>query len=206
MTSALSAAATRSANEPSGSGLIVAVARRRDSATAARRLEPLAVAATLFLCSASLVVTMPQLTTDEGSRLEQKRHRFPNVEHSRMIRIEADARRTNLAITLFALLDARADATLTTEQSRTVRTAVSLRHRDTILGLPVCIRVPLNFGRHLRPRHEAPSDCRRNAHPRRRAALRWLRLRNHKPHVATSWRSLLDDFRFNEDLCVKALC
>ena len=106
---------------------------------------------------------------DEGSRLEQKRHRFPNVEHSRMIRIEADALRTNLAITLFALLDARADATLTTEQSRTVRTAVSLGHQDKILGLPFCIRIPLNFGRHLRPRHEAPSDCRRNAHPRRRS-------------------------------------
>jgi hypothetical protein len=40
-----------------------------------------------------------------------------------MIRIEADALRTNLAIALFALLDARADATLTTAQSRTVRTA-----------------------------------------------------------------------------------
>ena len=139
-----------------------------DSAMAARRVKPLAVAATLFLCSASLVVTMPELTTDEGSRLEQKRHRFPNVEHSRIIRIEADALRTNLAIALFALLDARADATLTTEQSRTVRIAVSRGHQDTILGLPFCIRIPLNFGRHLRPRHEAPSDCRRNAHPRRR--------------------------------------
>jgi len=86
-----------------------------------------------------------------------------------MIRIEADALRTNLAIALFALLDARADTTPTTEQSRTVRTAVSPGHQDTILGLPFCIRIPLNFGRHLRPRHEAPSDCRRNAHPRRRS-------------------------------------
>jgi hypothetical protein len=86
-----------------------------------------------------------------------------------MIRIDADALRTNLAIALFALLDARADATLTTEQSRTVRTAVSPGHQDTILGLPFCIRIPLNFGRRLRPRHECRQIADENAHPPRRS-------------------------------------
>jgi hypothetical protein len=86
-----------------------------------------------------------------------------------MLRIEADALRTNLAITLFAFLDARADTTLTIEQSRTVRTAVSLRHQDTILGLPFCIRIPLNFGRHLRPRHECLQIEDANAHSRQRS-------------------------------------
>jgi hypothetical protein len=149
-------------------GLILAVARRRDSAMAARRVKPLAVAATLFLCSASLVVTMPQLTTDEGSRLEQKRHRFPNVEQSRMLRLEADALRTNLVIALFALLDARADATLTTEQSRTVRAASAWGIKTRFLG---CVLNP--YPAELRPTpsstSRAPSDCRRNTHPRRRS-------------------------------------
>jgi hypothetical protein len=33
------------------------------------------------------------------------------------------------------------------------------------------------------------------------AALSWLRLRNHKPYVAKSYRTLLDDVRFHEGLC-----
>ena len=132
------------------------------------RVKSLAVAATLFLCPASLAVTMPPLTTDEGSRLEQKRYRFPNVEQSRMLRLEADALRTNLVIALFALLDARADATPTTEQSRTVRTAsawgIKTRFLDCVLNpYPAEPRpTPSSTSR-------APSDCQFNAHPRRRS-------------------------------------
>jgi hypothetical protein len=52
-----------------------------------------------------------------------------------MLRIEADAVRTHLAFALFSLLDARADVKMTVEQSRTTRTALSLGHQDTTLGL-----------------------------------------------------------------------
>jgi hypothetical protein len=150
-----------------GLGLIFAVARRRDSPMAARRVELLAAAATLFRCSARLAVTMPQLTTDEGSRLEQTRHRFPNVEQARMIRIEADALRTNLAIALFALLDARADGTQTTV-SGTARTASAWGIKTRFLG---CVLNP--YLAELRPTpsstSRAPSDCRGDAHPRRQS-------------------------------------
>ena len=85
-----------------------------------------------------------------------------------MIRIEADALRTNLAIALFALLDARADATLTTEQSGTVRTASAWGIKTRFLG---CVLNP--HLAELRPTpsstSRAPSDCRGDAHPRRQS-------------------------------------
>jgi len=85
-----------------------------------------------------------------------------------MLRIEADALRTNLAIALFALLDARPDATLTTEHSRTVRTAAAWGIKTRFLG---CVLNPSPA--ELRPTasstSRAPSDCRCNAHPRRRS-------------------------------------
>ena len=48
-----------------------------------------------------------------------------------MLRIEADALQAHLAIALFAFLDARADATLTIEQSHTLTRAVSSGHDDS---------------------------------------------------------------------------
>jgi len=48
-----------------------------------------------------------------------------------MLRIEADALQAHLAIALFAFLDARADARLAIEQSRTLTRAVSSGHDDS---------------------------------------------------------------------------
>ena len=42
--------------------------------------------------------------------METSSHRLPNVERSRTLRIEAEALRTGVAIAVFALLAARADA------------------------------------------------------------------------------------------------
>jgi hypothetical protein len=54
-----------------------------------------------------LVLRLPQLrqTKVQGGTED---HRFPKVEQSRILRIVAGALGTNLAIAVFALLDARA--------------------------------------------------------------------------------------------------
>lgn len=58
------------------------------------------------------------------------------TEQPRALRIECDAARTRLAIALFALLDAQTEASVTIEQSRELRGAISLMHQDMASWLP----------------------------------------------------------------------
>ena len=53
------------------------------------------------------------------------------AEEARTLRIEADAIRTHVALAVFALLDARADAMLAIEQGRARRLRNGPRHHDT---------------------------------------------------------------------------
>jgi hypothetical protein len=62
------------------------------------------------------------------------------AEQPRALRIECDAARTRLAIALFALLDARTEATVTIEQSRELRAEITLMHERAASWLPCVFR------------------------------------------------------------------
>ena len=75
-----------------------------------------------------------------GSEVDQTFVDRQAAEQPRALLIECDAARTRLAIALFALLDARAEATATMEQSRELHGAITLMHERAASWLPCVFR------------------------------------------------------------------